>query len=743
MTDSLSRRSLLEKLSAPSAGGATVWYTVITLLMTWPLATGLTRDIPWDLGDSVLNCWILQWGADHWLHFLRGDLGAFRGYFNANIFYPEPLTIAYSEHMTTQVLQILPVYALTHNIVLAYNLLFLSTFVLSGLGTYLLVRELTGSARAGFLAGLLYAFAPYRIGQFSHMQVLSSQWMPFVLYGFRRYFESRRPWPLAGAALALVAQNLSCGYFLMYFAPFVAVYVIYEIGSRGRWRDARMWAELGAAAAAVAAVTVPLLLPYLALRERGFGPRPFGEVAHFSADVYSYLTAHDAQSFWGAIMRAFPKPEGELFPSVVPVLLALAGIAAHARVTWAVTRSRGADPMPPRWRRVLIYAAAIVFAWQAWAVLVILARNGFDWQLGPLVLRVHNLARALRSAALAAVVLAVFSPRVRSLMRGVPTSAVAFYVAAALVAFWLSLGPAIYSKGLRVAGDGLYGWLYLNVPGFDGLRVPARMGMLVALFLAVLGGYGAAAIERLVRGAEAPRLRREELRKEEATPLRQHDGAPDAPRLQEKEASWLRRQADARDVPPLRSRRALAPRADWSAIVLVSASLLFLVESTPAPIELNGTWNVGGLRPAPVPVIAAGGPPAVYRAVRALPAQAVLVEFPFGEEQYELRYMLYSAEHWRPLLNGYSGGFPRSYAVNRAGLGRVLDDPDTAWRVLASSGATHAIVHEGIYLDGNGARVSDWLRAHDAREVEVFGEDRLFELPPSRVARKYPPLHEM
>ncbi|HSP92189.1 MAG TPA: hypothetical protein VLN08_14840, partial [Vicinamibacterales bacterium] len=160
------------------AAGAAAMYSVIALALTWPLAAGLTRDIPWDLGDSVLNMWILQWGADHWLRFLGGDFGAFRGYFHANIFYPEPLTLAYSEHLTAQVLQILPVYGLTGNIVLSYNLLFLSTFVLSGLGTFLLVRELTGSARAGFVAGLLFAFAPYRIGQFSHLQVLSSQWMP-------------------------------------------------------------------------------------------------------------------------------------------------------------------------------------------------------------------------------------------------------------------------------------------------------------------------------------------------------------------------------------------------------------------------------------------------------------------------------------------------------------------------------------------------------------------------------------
>ena len=667
--------------SRPGAVNATLLYAAAALALTWPLAAGLTRDIPWDLGDSVLNCWILQWGADHWLRFLSGDFGAFRGYFNANIFYPEPLTLAYSEHLTAQVLQILPIYALTGSIVLSYNLLFLSTFVLSGLGTFLLVRELTGSARAGLVAGLLYAFAPYRIGQFSHLQVMSSQWMPFALYAFRRYFDTRRAWPLAGAAAALVAQNWSCGYFLLYFMPFVAAYVIYEIAGRGLWKDLRTWASLGAAAAVVAGATVPLLLPYLALREHGFGPRPIGEVARFSADVYSYLTAHEAQSFWGAVMRAFARPEGELFPSLIPVLLALAGVAAHARVTWAVTRTRGADPEPPAWRRAVICAAAVVIAWHALSIAAILARGGFEWQAGPLSIRVHNTARALRASVVAAFALIVLSRRARAFLRGIPQSALAFYAGSLLVAFWLSLGPIITTKGVRLAGDGLYWWFYQYVPGFDGLRVPARMGMLFALFLAVLGGYGARAIERAFPGR--------------------------------------------------------------ATIVLAFASVLFLIEASPAPIAMNGTWSVGDMKPPPVPLLAPDGPPAIYRAVRALPSRAVLAEFPFGEEQYDLRYMLYSAAHWRPLLNGYSGGFPRSHAVNRAGLGRVLEDADTAWRVLAASGATHAIVHEDVFPEGDGARVSAWLAAHGAREVAAFGRDHLFELPPPRVARYCPTLHEM
>ena len=58
-------------------------------------------------------------------------------------------------------------------------LLFLSTFALSGLGMFLLGRELTGSAAAGFVAGLAFAFAPYRIANIPH---------PSSIFGPRRGF---------------------------------------------------------------------------------------------------------------------------------------------------------------------------------------------------------------------------------------------------------------------------------------------------------------------------------------------------------------------------------------------------------------------------------------------------------------------------------------------------------------------------------------------------------------------------
>src|SRR6478735_8153805 len=83
---------------ASSAGFAFLMYSVLAIAMTWPLAAGLSRD------------------ATH--------LG--RGWWSANIFAPHPLSLAYSEHFLPQALQALPIYAVTKNPILCYNLLFLS-----------------------------------------------------------------------------------------------------------------------------------------------------------------------------------------------------------------------------------------------------------------------------------------------------------------------------------------------------------------------------------------------------------------------------------------------------------------------------------------------------------------------------------------------------------------------------------------------------------------------------------------
>src|SRR5438876_167495 len=102
----------MPRRSAAAAAGA---YLLLTLILTWPLARGLTRDLPADFGDPLLNCWVLAWDADHLLRAASGHITALREYWNANIFHPHPLALAYSEHLTIQAVTILPVYAITKN----------------------------------------------------------------------------------------------------------------------------------------------------------------------------------------------------------------------------------------------------------------------------------------------------------------------------------------------------------------------------------------------------------------------------------------------------------------------------------------------------------------------------------------------------------------------------------------------------------------------------------------------------
>src|SRR5437867_11984996 len=89
---------------------ATLAYIALTLAFTWPLARGATRDIPGDFGDPILNAWIIAWDTSH--------LG--RGWWNANIFFPHPLALAYSEHLLPQALQVLPIQAAIGNPILSY-----------------------------------------------------------------------------------------------------------------------------------------------------------------------------------------------------------------------------------------------------------------------------------------------------------------------------------------------------------------------------------------------------------------------------------------------------------------------------------------------------------------------------------------------------------------------------------------------------------------------------------------------
>jgi hypothetical protein len=425
-------------------------------------------------------------------------------------------------------------------------------------------------------------------------------------------------------------------------------------------RDTRLWLSLAAAGAAVALVTMPFLIPYLELRWHGVEPRAASELDHFSADVYGYLTADPRLYVWGRLLRFSVKREGLVFLGFVPIVLASVGLAAHARRVQGLTAAVDGPVPSERWLAstarmigvaAVLYTTFVLFAGRAAQALR---------QVSPVL---ANISYFVPAAVVAGLVLLLVSPRARAVLAGVPRSPRLYYVAATVAAVYLSFGRFVRSMGQRVSNLTVYDWLYRYVPGFDGLRVPGRFAMLAALFLAVLAGFGAAALER-------------------------------------------------------RGRRGRA--------LMAVAGLLILIEVAHAPLAVRPLAWPDRSAAAPSAVVRAVDAGRIYQAVETLPRDAVLTEFPFGPVEDDARYMYFSTRHWRRLTNGYSGAFPASYQRRSSLLAEPWKDPEKAWAELLASGATHAIVHEWAFAGGRGADVSGWLQRHGAREIAMNQADIIF-----------------
>jgi hypothetical protein len=644
-----------------SAWRVAALYLAVAIATTWPLARRLGSAVPSDLGDPLLNAFILDWGLTHLSALAGGDLAAFRAYWHAPIFHPAPLALAYSEHMLAQAAMIWPLYALGGNILLCYNVLFLATFVLSGLGMYLFTRELTGSPAAAVVAGLLYGFALYRVPQYPHLQTLSSHWLPFALYGLRRFFATRALLPLAGATLALIAQNLSNGYYLLFFSIFVAAYCLAEIADRRAWRDVRVLAGLSAAGIATAVATLPVLVPYLALRALGFQPRGLGEVQAFSADALAWVTASPAHRLWGWL-RPVAKPEGELFPGLVTI-----GLAGLATVAYFLRLRRAAPVERSSFRRVAIWLLASAALAALGFTLLVEATGDPHWRVAGIRVTMREPLRGYLTCAVLALAAFVLSARARHFARGEPGTLIGFFIAAAAATALVALGPTLEVAGAATGVPMPYSLLYYHVPGFDGLRVPARVAMVTLACLSVLGAFGARHVLSRGRGG----------------------------------------------------RRAL-----------VALAAFFVVESTSVPITLDQRASPGrGVAAGPPRVFTGEASPAVYRFLSTLPATTVVLEFPFGASGWDLPSVFYQRVHRHPIVNGYSGGFPVSYYENRDAFDHFDLVPAAAWQRVRLSGATHVVVHRAAFTEHRARTLERWLVASGARVLRRFGADVVYEVP--------------
>ncbi len=382
------------------------------------------------------------------------------------MFVPMPGAMALSESLLGLAPLTTPLQWLGASPVTAHNVAFLLSTPLAAWGAWRLVSRLTPRTDAAFLAALAFAFAPYRLGQLSHLQVLFSCWMPFALASAHDFLGQRTKRPLVYLAIFWCINGLTNGYYLAYFPALMGLWMLWFV------RDRRAAFSLTAALAVGSLPWLPLLYGYQ-IRQAALGlSRGINEIRQFSAD-FSALLAGSPRAWLSSHWTLAPKPEGELYPGLAIVIVTLIGLI----VAWRSTRTPATTAVPARGNRWLA-AAAIVLALTGLAILL---TGGAKIDVGALAV---NAKRANRVLSIALVLGGIALARSTAMRRAWATrSPLVFYALAGVVMFLLALGPEPKAWGRDLLYRAPYWWL-MQLPGLDSVRVPARFGQLMIVALA-------------------------------------------------------------------------------------------------------------------------------------------------------------------------------------------------------------------------------------------------------------------
>jgi hypothetical protein len=569
---------------------------LLVLAMAYYYTPNVTGEVPGMWWDPLLNIWTLSWDTNTLLHqpshFWQGQL-----------LYPNSLTLSYSENLLGEAIFFAPVFLITHNPVLAYNVTFYLAFLLCGINMYIAARYYTGNRLAAFVAALVYAFAPYRLAQIDHIHIVAGEWIPlaFLFLDLSLQQSRWRHWSLF--ALFYLLQLLSSIYYGIFLTYTLLAYLLIRYSGpfvkrlrQDRWAYIR---QLTAQAVkplvvffAAGIILYVLMKPYLASLRSGLARSTFESVG-YSAFVRDFtFTAffnwlHGVSSYNGVVI--FPDGEHFLF------------------LGWTVMALTVLSVVLAFWRRNTIMRA---FALTGLIVLL--------FAFGPY--------------------LQYSTPSGAPLL---PTQA-----------YSQPFPPNIPMPWLLA---------YYVLPGFQGLRVPARLVGVLLMMLALLSAWVVAW-------------------------------------LQERLQARLKAQQAAETQPAQRPFKRFSAPTLVVQCVLVLLPLAILLEAVPAflPVTYVPTGN---------------SIPAVYRWLATHNDSQPVVELPMAhkDENYtrkdEAWYDYYALYHDHPIVNGWSGYRP-DLTTTISGL--LLNFPSQAsLDILEKYHVKYVVFHPQLFLKYESPSVVD------------------------------------
>jgi hypothetical protein len=243
--------------------------------------------------------------------------------------FPVPRAATLGEHMFGEGLAAALPYAVTGEPILTYNAVLVLWIALAGVSMYALAWHWTGSAIAAFVAGLLFAIHPARVGDPEHPFIHADFWIPLALLFFHRLVVRERWWDAAALVAVIGLQLLESAYNVLELGIVGATYAIAVLAHHRR-RLPALLPKLVAVAATCVTLALAVFVPFARTRAVWtFEPR------------VSFL-----------VPPAHFLPGAPAYSGTVPLLLAAAGLLDRLR-------RRGSDDDP----RFAMLLAGLLCVW--------------------------------------------------------------------------------------------------------------------------------------------------------------------------------------------------------------------------------------------------------------------------------------------------------------------------------------------------------------------------------------------
>jgi hypothetical protein len=279
----------------PVVGG----YVLLTLVFTFPLWLHLDSAVVGRAVDAESHMWSYWWMRKALLELHTNP------FFCEWLYYPDGASLYFYAYNVVHAIVSIPLQQL-FGLVVAYNLTEIAGFFAAAWSMSWLARDVTGSRRAGFLAGIIFGFAPTQVFHFSVGQpnIHGVEFLPLYVLCVRRWLDGGGSRWLLGGAIALALNSFSDWQFALYAHLFTALLLLARLFAAPlrQWRGT-LWV-LGWRTAALETLYVLAVAPVLVPMVREISQpdaymfRNRRDTLYHSADLLSFLVPNPEHPLW-------------------------------------------------------------------------------------------------------------------------------------------------------------------------------------------------------------------------------------------------------------------------------------------------------------------------------------------------------------------------------------------------------------------------------------------------------------